>query len=192
VIDETLGWLSNEEKFTKLLRNIPRRKRSRFLNKCPKQDVNQMIQAKIIEKVQAREGPSLAFIKLKSVNERRKKRRRLILETRDINKAIKMATRNKLTKIKLPMQRDIESAMRKHKKVDSVDFRSFFYHIEIDPAIRKFFRVLINGDEYQLRVLPMGACFSVFVAQNIAIAAANILRTKYGYSENDSTTVVYR
>jgi hypothetical protein len=54
----------------------------------------------------------------------------------DINKAIiKIATKNKLTKIRLPMQKDIESALRKHKKIDSVDFRSFFYQIKIDSAI---------------------------------------------------------
>jgi hypothetical protein len=85
---EVKKWLTDPKFYTSLLRNTPIRKRRVFKNSMPEVDVRKIVEAGIIRKADAH-IPSAAFLQIKSVNERRKMRRRLILETRCLNRAIR-------------------------------------------------------------------------------------------------------
>jgi hypothetical protein len=77
----------------------------------------------------------------------------------------------------LPNNKDIVHAARKaKKKVEAYDFRSFFYQIQLSDEVKKFFRIIINEELYELNVLPMGSVFSPFVAQSIAFGVSEKLR----------------
>lgn len=177
-ITEVMKWLESPQWYEDLLRETPTNTRQQWKNTAPEVDVNKMITSDIIEKVSPLCPPSKAFVKISTVPEKTKSRRRLTLETREINRAIKLKGKKVLQKIILPRQNDIEKFVASYAKVDSFDFRSFFYQITLAEAVRPYFRVFLNGDLYQLKVLPMGASFSVFVAQVIALASAELLRGK--------------
>ncbi|CUG08906.1 Hypothetical protein, putative [Bodo saltans] len=186
---EVMKWLTDKHFYEKLLRNTPSQERNRHKNYSPPQDVEKMIASQIIEKVvDEKASPSKCFVKQKSVNERKKTRRRVILETRELNRAIKKQ-KHFLRTVKLPVQSDIERCLSLSRKVDSFDFKSFFYQILLDEKIRPFFRLIINDELYQLCVLPMGASFSVFVAQSIANACCTLLKNKNGKEEQSLTYV---
>lgn len=187
---EVKKWLSDKKFYEDLLRDIPIANRQRWKNKTGVEDANKILKAGIIEKV-ADESSSKCFVKLSSTNEEVKARRRLLLETREINNGIrgKEGDKKVLRSIVLPTQKDIEQCASSFSHVDCFDFRSFYYQILLHEEIRAFFRIYINGECYQLRVLPMGACFSVFVAQVIAQATANVLESRF--REQRGKTLVY-
>ena len=83
-----------------------------------------------------------------------------------------------MPKISLIRSYELEALLAKagRAKMESIDFRSFYYQIEIGIETRPFFRVYINNVLYQLKVLPMGASFSCYCAQQISLACAQILR----------------
>lgn len=177
IIAEIMLWLSSENHYYQLLRNSPTQRRPIFRNcVAPDTDLLSMLNSQIIEEADG--GETVAYVKFKTHNENNKSRRKILFETRTVNRAINQNS-GVLSKLQLPGQSEIEETLLHFDKVDSLDFKSFFYQIELAPNIRKFFRVYINNKLYQLRVLPMGACFSVFVAQNISLAACEIIKQAY-------------
>lgn len=75
----------------------------------------------------------------------------------------------------LPTLSDVVAFLAREDKIESVDFRSFYYQIGLHAEVRPFFRLQINGRLFQMRVLPQGACFSVQVAHKITSAIVHKL-----------------
>lgn len=185
-------WLTDEKHYNDLLRSgRARLSRARVKNKAPVSDVVQIIKAGVMEKVAPEQlGNSRAFVHLKTVNERKKKRRRLILETRALNKCIKKNKKRWLQKMHLPSHREIELQARKARYIEAFDFKSFYCQISLAPEIRKFFRVWINNELYQLCVLPMGSCFSAHVAQWISTECTKKLSAQGADEDESSATYI--
>ncbi|CUG57277.1 Hypothetical protein, putative, partial [Bodo saltans] len=179
-------WLTSDMWYEKILRGCPTSQRPMFKNNIPQMDVEKIINAGVMSVVPSDAPPSKAFVQMKSVNEGAKGRRRLILETRCINRQIKKNKWRFMEKLHLPTHREIEMAARQAKSIESIDFRSFFYQIELSPNIRKFFRIIVNGVLYELNVLPMGSVFSTFVAQKISQSVAEKLA-----KETDIASMAY-
>jgi hypothetical protein len=188
ITQEVQKWLTLESFYETLLRNIPLGHRTKWKNTCVEADVAQMLAAGIIQPASF-SSPSKCFVKMQSVNETKKGRRRLILETRDINVAIRSAKEKYRLPVHLPNQKDIEECMANFPLVTSTDFRSFFYQIELGHQVRKFFRIILNGKLYELKVLPMGAVFSVFIAQTFASACA--FKMEVGFRQTQIQRLVY-
>lgn len=53
-----------------------------------------------------------------------------------------------------------------------IDFTSYYYQFALAPAIRPFYRAIINGDVYEVRVMPQGAAFSCGIAQIVTTCIA--------------------
>jgi hypothetical protein len=182
-------YLSDATIYEQILRGKRLQDRKKFYNNAPLADVQKMIESKIIERVSTKSSPSKAFCKMTSVNERKKNRRRLLFEPRDLNDSLKKRHDNSLMpKISLIKAREIEERISNAStgNIESIDFRSFYYQILLAEEVRCFFRIIINNELFQLRVLPMGASFSCFIAQTVALASAHILQT-----DTDLPPIVY-
>ena len=60
------------------------------------------------------------------------------------------------------------------------DYRHYFYQIEIEASIRKFFSIrLQGGGSYQMNVLPMGFSWSPFVAQGLTLSMIYSARQRW-------------
>ena len=182
-------WLASPEWYEAILRSRRRGHRTVFKNVVPEIDVQKIVAAGVMSKVGKNAKSSKAFVQLKSVNERSKNRRRLILETRCINREIKRNRWKFMKNINLPTHRKLEMAARGATSIEAIDFRSFFYQIELDEEVRRFFRVHVNGELYELNVLPMGSVFSTFVAQRISESVIEHLEQEsdlaaYAYVDN--------
>jgi hypothetical protein len=181
VDDDDLKWLNDEEHYTALMRAIPMKNRLRPRNIIPAKDELQLVEAGIIEPADERE--SKAWCRVTSTNERHKGRRRPLVEPRDINNRTKATG---VPKVNLPSSRQIQRLVALHNYVESIDFKSYFYQICLAPEIRNFFRIQLNGKLYQLAVMPMGACFSVALAQKISTAMA---KKVYGQLPSDELAI---
>jgi ribosomal protein L19E len=175
--EEIKRWLTSEEHYRILMRGTPMKLRRGFQNVTKQEDVNKIVAAGIMS-VADTKVKSAAFVKLTSVNETKKSRRRLILETRCINRAIRKNKEKWMPKMNLPSHRRILEAAQSASSIESLDFKSFFYQIELHPSVRKYFRLWVNGVLYELNVLPMGACFCPGIAQTIAEGALEFLRNE--------------
>ncbi len=76
-------WLTSPEHYRALMRNVLVRSRRVFKNKISEDDEMQIVEAGIMSLVTDGSN-SAAYVSLKMVQEEKKKRRRLILETRCI------------------------------------------------------------------------------------------------------------
>ena len=158
-------WLDDKELYVKLLRGKERRRASKFYNTVTESDLAQLLEAGIVEEASR---PLKAFVKIFLVSEKGNTRSRVIIEPREINRAIKEMT---LEKVSLPSVRDVVELCRDSMEIESIDFRSYFYQIELAEEVRPYFGAIINGKDFQVRVLPQGGCASVLVAQKLALAA---------------------
>jgi hypothetical protein len=175
--EEVRNWLSSEEHYRVLMRGTHVRQRRVFRNVAPQDDVTKIVEAGIMSIADVN-IKSAAFVKMKTLNENRKSRRRLLLETRCLNRAIHRDKQKWMPKMNLPSHRRILQGAQKAECMESIDFRSFFYQIELHPDVRKYFRLWVNGVLYELNVLPMGACFCPGVAQYIAEGALEMMRNE--------------
>ena len=123
---EVMKWLNDKDFYESLLRNTPLNHRQKINNITPPEDVEKILASEIIEEVlDENASPSKCFVRQKSVNDKPKTRRRLIMETRELNRAIKRQ-KHLLKAAKLPVQSDIEKCMSDTSFVDCFDFKSFF------------------------------------------------------------------
>lgn len=168
------NWLCNEKHYESILRGVPRARRRTFDNQMSSSHVEQMLTANIIEVADDR--PNGAECRVGMVAEPAKRRFRLLFEPRDINE---VTLDDMLEKLRLPSVREVQRTAAKVTVlneepyvIEAIDFKSFYYQFELDWKVRRFFRCRINGRVFQLKVLPMGARFSCFIAQLVSICEA--------------------
>jgi len=154
---------------------FPQKNRPKFNNVVAPAYVTALLSAEIVERCPSGEGAQLKFF---SLPEKNNSRRRAIFEPRWLNT---------LKPSRLPTHQDITNfavnARSNGSNITSIDFRSFYYQILLEPQVRKFFGVKINGEYYQMTVLPQGASMSVLIAQTISTAIARLWQAQ--------TTLVY-
>lgn len=180
-----LAWLSSEELHANALRGLPLCQRKRWSQRVGAKDLTSLLAAGIIEPAI---GPSKAFVRLAFVEEVAKKRRRVLFEPRDLNNALKApGSTLPVCGVKLPTIKDISELTKVSDEIEFIDFKSFYYQIEIDQKVRKYYRLCINDGLYELCVLPQGGSHSVGVAQVLATTATKIALAK----RPDLPTLVY-
>ena len=189
-------WLGSEEWHRNVLRKIPKGERTQFFrNDVPVGDLETMIGSGIIEEVsEFSHGTSQSFCRLTSTNERGKNRRRVLIEPRDLNKVVKN-NRHLVGKTSLPTVEEIQDFSSAGTEVEAIDFRSFYYQIQLHESVRRYYRIRVGDRLFQCCVLPMGACHSCFIAQMLSCAIALELRQQWtgeeGYEKYPVATATY-
>ena len=163
---EVYKWLDDRSVYVRALRSRPRSSASRFYNEMRDTDIQTLQQAGVIEPVD--KSTLKAFVKIFLVSEKSNTRSRVIIEPRELNVVLKSMN---LPKITLPTVKDVVELCTHAADVECIDFKSYFYQIELSPDVRPYFGAIINGKAYQVRVLPQGGCASVLVAQTLTLAA---------------------
>lgn len=189
-------WLTDEKYYQSILRGLENSKRPVFRHSWPADQLQLLLSAGILQAVHG-QNDSKAFVKIFSVPEPSKKRRRLIIEPRSLNIAYRhtMSTApTSVVKMELPSLSDIERLVATSEAIRCIDFKSYYYQFSLGEDVKKYFRAVINGELYQVAVLPQGACFSCALAQNttLAIARKNSIGAQSQIIEgNQSTALVY-
>ena len=174
-------WIQSAEWYTSLLRRQSKKTRPMFKNVVPTEDLQILLNAGIIEEA-GQDSRNGDYVKLFFVEEKQGTRRRVIFETRAINQCIRIQE-GILQKSWLPhlpeiMEFVVTSKKQRETRITAIDFKSFYYQLLLDPSVRKFFGVSINGRNYQLRVVPQGASMSVLIAQTISTAVARAYKAQ--------------
>ena len=163
-LEHAYQWLTQAKLYERLLRASPRRKAPIFNNREMIPHIKQLLAAGYIEV--AKKSALKAYCKVFSVAEPEKKRRRLIIEPRELNKrwheGYARTHLPKITAIKEMLKRE------ELKGLTICDFKCWFYQIQLYPEIRKFFGIKIGQEFFQLKRLPMGGVYSVFIAQALS------------------------
>jgi hypothetical protein len=168
-------WLRNGNTYRDMLRRIPKRQRSTFNHTWPEHQTTLLVNAGIIKKT-TDTTPTSAWVKIFPCVERAKRRKRIIIEPRAVNKAYRLG---QPLSMNLPTLADIEQITLESEFIQSIDFQSFFYQIVLHEDVRRYFRAKINQETYDVCVLPQGACFSPFIAQMFACAVARSMFPNY-------------
>ena len=180
--DKTLisNWLTCAKWHSSLLRCLPKRQRPVFRNSLQAKDIEALVSANIIRRVAPTEAPTASECKCFTIVEHEKRRRRFIVEPRALNLAYRASESFQCPKLALPHLDDIVELVAQSKLVEVIDFRSFYYQVELDASIRPFYRLWIHQPHqepelFELRVLPQGGCHSVWVAQQLTLAQMRLL-----------------
>ncbi len=94
-LDEAMQWLNNEDKYEKLLEKTPKRKRSSFPNRNMENHRDELLASGLL--VKTPKNQIKAWCKVFKIPEKRKKRSRLIIESRTLNRAWKTTGKNGLS-----------------------------------------------------------------------------------------------
>jgi hypothetical protein len=183
---EALEWLRDPRRYTALLRHLPRRKRKSFTNENMIGYEDLLLNSGILKEVAAN-TIFFAECNVFGIDEEVKGRRRLIIEPRDLNLAWK---RCGFPHTFLPYISDVARVAHASEDLTSADLQCFFYQIPLSPEIQNFFGVTIGKRKFLLQRLPMGACISVFVAQQISESIHNIAWSASG-NVSSSSSVTY-
>lgn len=164
-----------EEKYLEAARRTPKTRRSQFSNRVREKHREEMIKAGILK--ETKQHP-IFWCKVFTIPEPAKKRYRLIVEPRDLNKSIQYR------KTKLPTVKDMMELVNEGNVLVQWDLACWFYQIPLAPEIQKYFGVKIEGKDYVFTCLPMGFTASVLVAQHLALTATSYIQGRRVYIDN--------
>lgn len=164
---EVEKFLGDRNFYVSLMRDTPLKGRSKFYNYASPEDLNALIGAGIIQEAPHFSAEGRTYLKMFFISEKGNTRRRAIFEPRDINRVAKSFC----SKVNLPGMAEVVEMCETCDAVEAIDFKSYYYQIEISEEIRTFFSVYINGKLYELKVMPQGGVQSVFIAQELTSLA---------------------
>ena len=107
-----------------------------------------LIQKNAVEKVNQKN--SLAFFNRLFLVPKTNNKWRPILDLSALNKFLKVGS------FKMETPESIRTSLQQGEWVTSIDFRDAYFHIPISPQSRNYIRFHIQGQSYQLKVLPFG------------------------------------
>jgi hypothetical protein len=170
--DRALRWLHDPELYRSVLRGTPREHRTVFNNYLEEQDIDQLLNAGIISEIQPTNTAYIkSWVKLFTLLEEQKRRRRVLMEPRDINRNTENLSDFGL-RTHLPSLKDIEALVRRSQEIISVDYRCFYFQIGLHGEVPAYYGVKINSRNFVINRLPMGVTLAVCVAQHISTIAA--------------------
>ena len=181
VAEEIRNIISKEDRYRAITNNTPVRERARFNNRLDPEEVDDLLKAGMIRSLSAGENTILQC-KLFAIPEPGKKRKRLIIEPRDLNKLFRY------NKTILPNIRHMNRLVSQGKMLAQWDLSCWFYQIPLTIEIQKYFGVCINGEQFAFTCLPMGFVASVFVAQSLSEAICKTMPNTFVYIDNIFTS----
>lgn len=178
-------WLCDEGFYVGLVRNHPTR--SFFRQNLDRDTIETLLKGGIISKdTSSSKSTNRRYCKIFFLPEKSGTRSRIIIEPRDLNRAIQLRNASKTPvtpKITLPTLRDIVNLCTHAKSIECIDFRSYYYQIVLHNDVKKFFSLQLNNETYVCNVLPQGLSASVAIAQRLTEAATRLaIGPRFGLS----------
>ena len=167
-----IQWTSNVSLYQKVLRDVPKARR-RLYEISKKVDVEKLVEAGIAVRADKWEWKS--SVRVFAIPEGKKRRRRLILDSRLLNESIDLDIFGLRTKFIKFFALGNMVLQAENSSVIAADFQCWYYQIPLSPEVRKYFAFVANGQLYYVARLPMG--FSAAVAIGNTISRIVLRRT---------------
>jgi ribonuclease HI len=163
---EVISWILNPHHLSRLLRGVPRAQRPRLVSSLSDLDLTLLVRGGYLKPVS---GESIkAYVKLFSVNESWKARRRLIVHPPIINELCKGESRTEYPSISL-----IHRLAFEHNWFIEKDMKCYFYQFELSHEVSTFFGVWAKGSHYVFTKMPMGWCMAPRIANTCSVWMAS-------------------